>query len=317
MSLSYKELKKLDDAARAGWLYYVAGKTQDEIAQNLNISRQSAQRMVALAVSEGLIKVRLEHPIARCMDLSSALKAHYGLAECIVVPSTEGDTSTSVGLAQAGASEIERHLKSVEPIVMAFGTGRALKACVDELGYFSCEQHKIVALLGNVAEDGSASAYNVVVQMAGRVNAKHYPMPLPVLPKSQAEKEHLHSLELVAKNLALAGKADVTFVGIGNVGEDSPLVNDGFIAQSEGKELVDLGAVGEVIGWIFDKDGVILDCELNKRVASTRLNSENGQLIYGIAAGKEKVSAIDGAIKSRLINCLITNEYTAEQLLNK
>jgi len=27
----------------------------------------------------------------------------------------------------------------------------------------------------------------------------------------------------------------VTFWGIGNVGEDSPLVNDGFIVQSEGK----------------------------------------------------------------------------------
>ena len=62
---------------------------------------------------------------------------------------------------------------------------------------------------------------------------------------------------------------------------------------------------------------MILDCELNKRVASTRLNCNNRQLIYGIAAGKEKVSAIDGAIKSRLINALITDEYTAEQLLNK
>ena len=47
--------QKLDDAARAGWLYYVGGKTQDEIVKMLNISRQSAQRLVALSMSEGLV----------------------------------------------------------------------------------------------------------------------------------------------------------------------------------------------------------------------------------------------------------------------
>ncbi len=29
---------RLDDAARAGWLYYVAGNTQDEIARKLGVS---------------------------------------------------------------------------------------------------------------------------------------------------------------------------------------------------------------------------------------------------------------------------------------
>ena len=64
---------KLDDAARAGWLYYVAGNTQDEIAQKLGVSRQTAQRLVSMAVSERLIKVRLDHPIARCMELAARL----------------------------------------------------------------------------------------------------------------------------------------------------------------------------------------------------------------------------------------------------
>ena len=86
-TLSKKEQRKLDDAARAGWLYYVGGKTQEEIAQSLNVSRQTAQRMVALSVSEGLIKVRLEHPIAKCMDLKKELEERFGLKECIVVPS--------------------------------------------------------------------------------------------------------------------------------------------------------------------------------------------------------------------------------------
>lgn len=44
--------RKLDLAARAAWLYYIASNTQDEIAAKLDVSRQVAQRLVALAVSE-------------------------------------------------------------------------------------------------------------------------------------------------------------------------------------------------------------------------------------------------------------------------
>jgi len=69
----------VDDAARAGWLYYVGGNTQEEIAAKLGISRQSAQRLVSLAVSEGLIKVRLDHPIGRCMDIATQLRARFAL----------------------------------------------------------------------------------------------------------------------------------------------------------------------------------------------------------------------------------------------
>ena len=45
----------MDEAARAGWLYYVAGMTQDQIATELGVSRQRAQRLVSKAMAEGLV----------------------------------------------------------------------------------------------------------------------------------------------------------------------------------------------------------------------------------------------------------------------
>lgn len=314
--LSNAEIRKLDDAARAGWLYYVAGQTQDEIAKKLNISRQSAQRMVALSVSQGLIKVRLDHPVAKCMDLAVKLKSRFGLLSCEVVPSDGSDASSTLGLAQAGAAEIERHLRSTEPKVLAIGTGRVLRACVDELSSLDCEQHKIVALLGNIASDGSASKYDVVVRMAEHINAKHYPMPLPVLPSSKKEKEQLHAQSYVANNLKLSENADVTFVGVGNLGTYSPLHLDGFITSEELDELEKKGAVGEIISWVFDRQGNLLNCAVNQRVASTPLKVGPDKAVYAIAAGEEKVDAILGALRSKMINGLITNEYTAERLLS-
>lgn len=313
---SNAETRKLDDAARAGWMYYVAGKTQEEIAKKLNVSRQSAQRMVALSVSAGLIKVRLEHPIAKCMDLKVKLKKRFGLKFCRVVPSVDADPLSTLGLAQAGASVIELHLRETEPQVIAIGTGRVLRACVDELSIMKCEQHQVVALLGNMASNGSASSYDVVMHMAEHIKAKHYPMPLPVLPRSKEDKELLHSQHHIANNLQLAAQANATFIGVGNLGLNSPLHQDGFVTEQEINELQAQGAVGELIGWVYDKNGNLLDCALNQRVASTRLkvNSENS--VYAIAAGEEKVYAILGALRSKLITGLITNEYTAERLLS-
>ena len=76
---SDNEKSRLDDAARAGWLYFVAGHTQDEIAKRLKVSRATAQRLVSLCLSEKLIIFRLEHPIAACMELARRLMDRFGL----------------------------------------------------------------------------------------------------------------------------------------------------------------------------------------------------------------------------------------------
>ena len=313
---SENEASRLDDAARAGWLYYVAGNTQDEIARKLGVSRQSAQRLVSLAVSEKLIKVRLDHPIAHCMELSTRLQERFDLKSCEVVPSDLGAPSSIVGIAQAGAAEMERHLKSQHPKILAIGTGRALRACVDQLAPLDCPQHSIVSLLGNMMTDGSATAYNVVIRMADRVNAKHYPMPLPVYARSAEEKHILHNQEPVHNILELARQADVTFVGIGNMDMNAPLLVDGFLSRNEIHAFNRAGAVGEITSWVYDRNGHMIEGLINDRVNSAPLIANSPSPVFGIAAGEAKVDAIHGAMTGRLINSLITNEHTAEQLLN-
>src|SRR5271157_4546307 len=136
---------RLDEAARAGWLYYVAGNTQDEIARKLGISRQAAQRLVSLAISERLIKVRLDHPIARCMELAAALKLRYDLRFCDVAPTDPDSTSSTLGIAQVAAAEFERWLRRPDPAIIGIGTGRTMRAVADQLPAMECPQHKLVA----------------------------------------------------------------------------------------------------------------------------------------------------------------------------
>ncbi|NOZ33428.1 MAG: sugar-binding transcriptional regulator, partial [Alphaproteobacteria bacterium] len=225
--------KRLDIAARAGWLYYVAGKRQDEIAGILGVSRQSAQRLVSLAVSSGLLKVRIDHPIAKLMALADRLKSRFSLRFVEVTPSVPRSTSTTLGIAEAGADEIERRLRMPEPAVFAIGTGRTLKSAIDLLPPMECPQHKIVSLAGNIAPDGSASFYNVIFALADASKARSFPMPLPVVASSAEEREAIHRQPLVSAALNLASKADFAFVGIGDVGVEAPLHVDGFVTVTE------------------------------------------------------------------------------------
>ena len=304
-----------DDAARAGWLYYVAGNTQDQIAAKLGVSRQSAQRLVSLAVSEGLVKVRLDHPIANCLDLAARLSSRFALDLCEVVPSDPQSASTTLGIAEAAAAEIERRLRSPDPIVLAIGTGRTLKAAIEQLSPMECPQHKLVSLTGNIAPDGSAAYYNVIFTMADTIKARSFPMPLPVIASSPAEREMLLKQPMIQPALTLAAKADVTFVGIGDLGPKAPLYEDGFITEAELRALQKAGAVGEIVGWAFDRDGRLIEGITNDRVSSAPLPSRERSLVVAIAMGDRKLLGILAAVTRRLVNGLITDERTATALL--
>lgn len=306
---------RLDDAARAGWLSYVAGNTQDEIAKKLGVSRQSAQRLVAMAVSERLVKVRIDHPIGHCMDLAQQLRERFGLQICEVVPTDPGAPELLTGAAIAAAVELEKILKQPEEKIIGLGTGRALKACVQQLTRIDCPQHTLVSRLGNMMSDGSATPYNATVRMADRVGAKHYPFALPVLAQTAEELAYVRQLEAVRTTMELCARADFTLVGIGQMDRSAPLHVDGFISSDEMDELERLGAVGEITSWVYDTNGDILDCGFNSRVASAPLTQAGANPMIAVAVGTVKVPAILAALRGSLINGLITSEETAAALL--
>ena len=305
---------RLDDAARAGWLYYVAGNTQDEIALKLGVSRQSAQRLVSLAISKKLIKVRLDHPIASCMALAEALTKRYDLKYCDVAPSDPSSTSTVLGVAEAAAAYLERILRSPTPLVLALGTGRTIRASVDQLPPMQCPQHKIVSLVGNIAPDGSASFFDVITKISDITKAPHFPMPVPVVASTVEEKAALLRLNPVKHVCDLAKRAEVTMVGIGSLDDSAPLFEDGFITRGELRALRKAGAVGEIVGWAYDRDGRILTGHTNERVVSVPIGKVGAAQVIGAAMGPSKLTAIRAALIGRLISGLITDEATAKAL---
>ncbi|MFM2350864.1 MAG: hypothetical protein RIR04_1830 [Pseudomonadota bacterium] len=304
-----------DEAARAGWLYYLGGLTQDQIAAELGVSRQRAQRLVSRAVAEGLIQVRLSHRIGACLTLEAELTDRYGLTRCRVAPSpgTGGDLVRATS--PAAAAELERVLRMPEPKVIALGTGRSMRGMVDAMEAVDASQHRLVSMIGNIAPDGSASFFDVVMRIADKVRAPHYPMPVPVISPTPEENAAFHALGPVRKVVDLARSADVIFVGVGQMSNDAPLLADGFVSRAELDEMQAAGATGEVAGWVYDSQGNYLDVGTNRRTGGVRVEQGLARMAVGIAAGPSKVRAIAAALQSRIINGLVTEEATASAIL--
>jgi DNA-binding transcriptional regulator LsrR (DeoR family) len=271
--------------------------------------------LVSLARSEGLVRVQIDHPIANCLELSDRLRERFKLKFVDVVPTDPGSESTITGIAESASAELERWLRREDPVLIAVGTGRTLKAAVELLPRMDCRQHKVVSLTGNIAPDGSAAYYNVVFTMSDTVNVRSFPMPLPVIATTPGEREMLHAQAMMRPTLDLAKKAEVTFVGIGELTDDAPLFVDGFITVAELKALQVAGAVGEIVGWSFDENGKLIAGLTNERVASAPIPPRDTSLVIAAAKGPRKLPGIRAAIRGSLINGLITDEETAEKLL--
>ncbi|MFI5012335.1 MAG: sugar-binding transcriptional regulator [Hyphomicrobiales bacterium] len=315
MAPSDSEKSRLDEAARAGWLYFIAGHTQDEIAKRLKVSRATAQRLVSLCLSERLITFRLEHPISACMELAARVRDAFELRHCEVVPSDSASPMALAGIAERAASLLESTLRAEKPAIIALGTGRSMRAAVEQVPPMDCPNHQLVSLVGNISPDGSASFFDTVARLADLTKARHYPMPLPVLMASEAERDQMLKINPVTRVRAIAAKADLRLVGIGQIDQKAQFHIDGFINREELLELMRLGAVGELTGWAFDAAGRIIEGGTNRRLTSVPHKVPAETLSIGAAIGRPKVAAIAAAMKGRLLNGLITDEATAKALL--
>jgi DNA-binding transcriptional regulator LsrR (DeoR family) len=315
MQRSRRQDRKLDLAARAAWLYYVAGNTQDQIAEKLSVSRQAAQRLVSTAVSSKLIKFRLDHPLAEGMALAEALRARFDLFYCDVVPTDPAASDPTPSIAVAAAELLERLLSQEAPTVLAFSTGRTLRAMAGELSQLAAPQHKLASLIGAITRDGRAGGFEVVMRLAERTGAQCFPMPTPVVASSPAERELLqmqHSFQVIQE---LAGQAEAAFLGIGEIAWKAPIHRDGFVTDQEITCLVDHGAVGELAGWAFDSHGRLIAGGTNELVAGIPLSKLRTERAIAIGGGPRKVTAIRAALRGRLIAGLITDEATARAVL--
>ena len=120
----------------------------------------------------------------------------------------------------------------------------------------------------------------------------------------------------VQRVLQMALTADLSFVGIGALEPSNSFSQFGYRSKEDLELLTRLGAVGEIHGEYFDAEGQSLELEQHDRLIATRLSDlQKMKRVVGIAGGERKLEALWGTLRGNLISMLITDERTAQALL--
>ncbi|PLC43067.1 DNA-binding transcriptional regulator [Ralstonia pickettii] len=311
-----KQQEKRDQAARAAWLYYVGNHTQHDIAEQLGVSRQIAQRLVAYAVEHGLVKVRVTHPVSTCLELAESLRSRFRLETCHVVPTHADDADAAQRMIAVAAAEImERHLLADAPRVVNVGSGRTLRAAIDQLPDLDRPQHRIVSMVGAIAADGSSNRYDVALAAAEKTRSRYYLLPAPLVADSAEDTRQWCHHRLYGVVADLAAQADVTFIGVGTIGPGCPLQVDGFISAKDVDDLLAHGAAGELIGRPIDAQGRLLDVPLQTRITSLPLKPMPSRPVIAVAGSVAKAGAIGAALRGGWLTGLVTDEACAQRIL--
>ena len=228
---------ELSLASRAAWLSYVGGYRQEDIATRLGISRVKVNRLIALAQRQGFIRVFVEGNAVECVALEDQLADRFGLSLCHVVPSVGDDELPLNALASGGAHFLLKALERPDLELVGIGHGRTLAAMVDRLPRLPRTRVRFVSLLGCLTRNAAANPFDVIHRLAEKVGGDSYFMPVPFFADSIADKQVLMAQKSLKKAFAMALRAQLYVVGIGEISSRAHMLETGMITREEFAEL--------------------------------------------------------------------------------
>ena len=307
--------------AKVARLYYEQDMTQAEISVRLGLSRQRVQRLLANARHEGVVHISIHPVMGSFSELEKSLEARFGLSEALVVEaSAPGNQNTIAREIGTGAAEyMVRVLKPKDKVVLSWGN--SLLGMVNALASrtpLHMPDLRLIQALGNLGDPNTAMYGGELVRRAAKaLGAKPILFPAPAIAASKAVRDALYADPYVCHTLDLARTADLAFVGIGSSDSDSIAIPDlwRFLPPGTLSDLLARGSVGSINLRYFNAMGRLVSSKTNDRVIGLNLEEMRKiRRVVGVAGGRSKWKAIRAALKARLIDVLVTDHVTAEEL---
>jgi DNA-binding transcriptional regulator LsrR (DeoR family) len=301
--------------ARVASMYYEQDMTQNEIADELGLSRVKVYRLLRDSRAKNVVQISIDWPIKRDLGLEHALQETFGLADARVLK-TAIDQPVLRQLGHLGARYLEGLLKDIS--TMAICLGRSTYEVINAVRPDLQANIRIVQAIGSMPYpreeyDSSMLARQLAQKLGGQVVYLNSPLMADSVHAAQV----IRSQRNIQHTLTMAGTADIALLGIGNLDpQTSGFVREGFLSEAELAAFEDDGAVGDIVWHIFRANGELYPCEFNDRVIGVTLE-ELRQIptTMAIAAGSAKAAAIVGALRTGVLNVLCTDDKTASAVL--
>jgi lsr operon transcriptional repressor len=300
------------------WFYYKDELTQDEIARRLSVSRASVGRMLDRARKVGLVSINLNADHLDAFEVSSELRRTFDLSEALVVPDHDKEPADhhllNARLGLGGAQFMSTHLRPGGSL--GVGWGETVSRVIASTNFGAVGPVHMVTLTGGV--DGYLQT---ILSSKGEGGTEPEAttatiIPTPIVASTPKLAAALKAEPAIQQVLTQACGVDQAIVGVGTPAADATIVQMGYLAANDVRQLHDRGVVGDILGQFFDSDGQVVSLPIHDR----RIGIELSQLasipkVVGVAGGLHKAEAILGALRGGFLDVLVTNELVALRLL--
>lgn len=300
---------------KAASMYYLDHMKQNEIAERMGVDRTTVSKYLKKALTNGIVKVTVESDSYE--DIEAALERRFGLREAYVVPNSYDLQAVKKSMAQAGLNLLRRIMTDGQVLGMAWGS------TIQELTKQAHREKMPTLDIDVVPLDGGPESIDsdhhvntLCYEMAKALGGHSHFIYAPAITRTAEIREAILQDSNYEKISNLWQRLDLAIVGIGAPVKSSNLVWAGYFGRDAIDSMRRTGAVGEVCSVFYDKDGSPVRTPFTDRTIAVPLDMlRNLPYCIGVAASREKVPAIMGALRGHLINVLITDEETAKILL--
>ncbi|MBB5535572.1 sugar-binding transcriptional regulator [Rhizobium giardinii] len=305
--------------SRVAQMYHLEHKRQADIAQHLRLSQATVSRMLKRAEAEDIVRTSVIPPVGTYTELEGALRQRFNLPEAIVVECSEDrDGAIMARIGEAAAHLLEVTLSQGETIGVSSWSQTIFKMVENIHPQKSAQARYIVQTLGGMGDPSvQTHATQLTTRLARLTGAEPKLLPVQGVTSSREAKLLMMADPFVRETIDLFGAISLAIVGIGAVEPSELLARSGNIFSSrELADLADAGAVGDISLRFFDGKGKAVKTPLDERVIGISLDElAKVDRVIALAGGEKKTAAIAGALRTGVIDTLVTDKFTAQRLV--
>ena len=305
------------DLIKICYLYYKEEKTQEEISCLFGLSRFKIIRLLKEARDRGLVTIQINDPTENLTEMEVRLAKRFGLRESVVVRDGEFSGRSLVDrVGEAGARYLAGVIDRYKVLGVAWG--QTLSHLVKNVKPVEVKGLIVVQISGGLGTIEGADTSILTMTLSQKLGGTPYILQAPVIVKDRVIRDSLLREKKIAETLAMARTSEMALLGIGACDPGGGLWKAGLLDEKVLTKLKKRGAVGAICSRFYTIDGERCHTDLDDRIVGITLD-ELSRIKHkvGVAFGQEKRDAILGALRGGFLDVLITDEKTAESLLEQ
>lgn len=295
--------------------YYEQGQTQDQIAKQMDLSRPSVSRILQYCKDKNIVQIKIVNPFIDFHDNEIMLEQKYHLKKVLIA---QASSNSDQEVLQAISAKAASYLNEVicDGDIIGVCWGNTLYTIAKLLTPRMVKGVKIVQLKGGVSYSAHQThAKEIVDIFTQKFNALGFYLPLPTLFSDLKTKQIVEKDPFVQDILDLGRQANIALFTVGGVSSDSILFKLGYISGRERRSL-EKQACGDIVSRLINDKGKICSTALDERTNGIKLDELKAKSQRILVAGSQsKWPAIKAALTGGYANILITDQYTAHELL--